>query len=182
MGHRHVGSFWEAASLSQGAWWDQDFIGISPAPRSVRAHPAALPSSHFVTEKARAQSRLSATPWTGAHQAPLSMGFSSREYWSGLLYLTPRDLPDPGMDPVSLAPDISDGMEETYSSWLPRACPWLSSLPEGAGGSPVTGWSWQRLQVRQLLRLWEGLALFVLREISSELTLLCQQAQLLLPK
>lgn len=31
----------------------------------------------------------------------------------------------------------------TYSSWLPRACPWLFSLPEGAGGSPGTGWSWR---------------------------------------
>ena len=38
-----------------------------------------------------------------SHQAPLSMGFSSQEYWSGLPFLTPRHLLDPGIKPVSLA-------------------------------------------------------------------------------
>ena len=38
----------------------------------------------------------SATPWTVAHQAPLSMGFSRQEYWSGLPFPTPGDLPDQG--------------------------------------------------------------------------------------
>ena len=42
------------------------------------------------------QSCLFATPWTVAHQAPLSMGFSRQEYWSGLLCPPPGDLPDPG--------------------------------------------------------------------------------------
>ena len=37
----------------------------------------------------------SATPWTIAHQGPLSMGFSRQEYWSGLPCTPPRDLPDP---------------------------------------------------------------------------------------
>ena len=45
-----------------------------------------------------AQSCLTATPWTTAHQAPLSMGFSRQEYWSGLPFPSPRDLPDPGND------------------------------------------------------------------------------------
>ena len=39
----------------------------------------------------------SATPWTVALQAPLSMGFSRQEYWSGLPCPPPGDLPDPGM-------------------------------------------------------------------------------------
>ena len=43
------------------------------------------------------------TPWTGAHQAPLSMGFSRREYWSGLPFPSPGDLPDPGIKPTSPA-------------------------------------------------------------------------------
>ena len=43
-----------------------------------------------------------ATPWTLAHQAPLSMGFSRREYWSGLPCPPQRDLPDPGVKPASL--------------------------------------------------------------------------------
>ena len=42
---------------------------------------------------------LFATRWTVAHQAPLSMGFSSQEYWSGLPCPPPKDLPDPGIKP-----------------------------------------------------------------------------------
>ena len=46
---------------------------------------------------------LSATLWTVAHQAPLSMGFPRQEYWSGLPFPSLGDLPDPGIEPVSLA-------------------------------------------------------------------------------
>ena len=45
---------------------------------------------------------LFATPWTLACQAPLSVGFSRQEYWSGLPFPPPGDLPDPGIKPVSL--------------------------------------------------------------------------------
>ena len=41
------------------------------------------------------------TPWTAAHQSPLSMGFSRQEYWSGLPFPSPGDLPDPGTEPGS---------------------------------------------------------------------------------
>ena len=41
------------------------------------------------------------TPRTIAHQAPLSMGFSRQEYWSRLPFPSPRDLPDPGVEPGS---------------------------------------------------------------------------------
>ena len=44
------------------------------------------------------------TPWTVAHQAPLPMGFSRQEYWSGLPCPSPGDLPDPGIEPASLIP------------------------------------------------------------------------------
>ena len=43
-----------------------------------------------------------ATPWTVAHQVPISMGFSRQEYWRGLLFPPPGDLPDPGTEPMSL--------------------------------------------------------------------------------
>ena len=43
------------------------------------------------------------TPWTVAHQAPLSMELSRQEYWSGLTFPTPGDLCDPGIKPVSPA-------------------------------------------------------------------------------
>ena len=46
---------------------------------------------------------LSVTPWTVARQAPLSMGFSRQEYWSGLPFPSPSDLPHPGIKPVSPA-------------------------------------------------------------------------------
>ena len=41
--------------------------------------------------------QLFVTLWTVAHQAPLSRGFSRQEYWSGLLFPTPGDLPNPGI-------------------------------------------------------------------------------------
>ena len=45
--------------------------------------------------------RLFATPWTVAHQAPPSMDFSRQEYWSGLPFPSPGDLPYPGIEPGS---------------------------------------------------------------------------------
>ena len=49
------------------------------------------------------QSCLTVIPWTVAIRAPLAMGFSKQEYWSGLPFPIPGDLPDPGTKPVSLA-------------------------------------------------------------------------------
>ena len=43
----------------------------------------------------------SVTPWSVARQAPLSMGLPRQEYWSGLPFPSPGDLPDPGMEPMS---------------------------------------------------------------------------------
>ena len=43
------------------------------------------------------------TPWTVAYQAPPSMGFSRQEYWSGLPFPSPGDLPDPGIEPRASA-------------------------------------------------------------------------------
>jgi len=45
-------------------------------------------------------------PWTVAHQAPLSMGFC--KYWSGLPFPSPGDLPNPGVEPGSLALQADD--------------------------------------------------------------------------
>ena len=47
--------------------------------------------------------QLFATPWTVAYQAPPSMGFSRQEYWSGLPFPSPGDLPNPGIEPGSPA-------------------------------------------------------------------------------
>ena len=63
--------------------------------------------SHFSTLKVKVKSLscvwLFATPWTIAHQAPLSRGFPRQEYWSGLLFLSPGYLPKPRTEPRSLA-------------------------------------------------------------------------------
>ena len=51
-----------------------------------------------VKVKSLSRVRLLATPWTVAYQDPLSMGFSRQEYWSGLPFPSPGDLPDPGIE------------------------------------------------------------------------------------
>ena len=53
--------------------------------------------------KSLSRVRLFVTPWTIAYQAPPSMGFSSQEYWSGLPFPSPGDLPYPGIEPWSPA-------------------------------------------------------------------------------
>ena len=56
-----------------------------------------------VKVKSLSRVRLFATPWTVAYQASQSIGFSRKEYWSGLPLLSPGDLPDPGIEPGSPA-------------------------------------------------------------------------------
>ena len=57
-------------------------------------------------------------PWTIAHQAPLPMGFSRQEYWSGVPLPTPRDLPGPGIKPMSLmSPALAGGFFTTSDTW-----------------------------------------------------------------
>ena len=51
--------------------------------------------------KSLSRVRLFATPWTVTYQTLLSMGFSRQEYWSGLPFLSPGDLPNPGIEPWS---------------------------------------------------------------------------------
>ena len=53
------------------------------------------------------------TPWTVACQAPLSIGFPREEYWSGLPFPSPGDLPDPGIEPRSPAP-LVDSLSTSY--------------------------------------------------------------------
>ena len=53
-----------------------------------------------------------------ARQAPLSMGFSRQESWSGLTFTSPGDLPDPGIKPVSLmSPALAGGFFITSTTW-----------------------------------------------------------------
>ena len=80
---------------------------IASCPCNV--HPFFLPNRTSVLSKIQCACVLShfspvwffMTLWTVAHLAPLSMGSSRQEYWSGLPYPSPRDLPDPGIKPES---------------------------------------------------------------------------------
>ena len=60
-------------------------------------------SPQFSSAQSLSNVRLFATPWTVAHQAPLSMGFPRQEYWSGLPFPFPGDLSDPGIKATSSA-------------------------------------------------------------------------------
>ena len=76
---------------------------------SVDMHACVL--SHF------SRVHLFATPWTIA-QAPLSMGFSRQEHWSGLSCPSPGNLPDPRIEPVSLTfPALSGELFTTSATW-----------------------------------------------------------------
>ena len=62
--------------------------------------------------------RLVVTPWTVAHQVPLSMGFSRQKYWSGFPIPSPGDLPNPGITLVSLkSPALAGGFFTTSAAW-----------------------------------------------------------------
>ena len=60
-------------------------------------------AKHTTEVKSLSRVQLFVTLWTAAHQAPPSMGFSRQEYWSGLPFPSPGDLPDSGIKPWSPA-------------------------------------------------------------------------------
>ena len=63
---------------------------------------------------------LFVTPWTVAHQAPLSMRWSWQEYWSGLPFSPPGDLPNPGIEPMSpVSPALAGGFFTTLPPGKP---------------------------------------------------------------
>ena len=98
---------WSCSVVSDSLWphWLQstrllhpwDFLGKSTG---VACHCLLLKVG---ISKWKSLSRvwLFMIPWTVAYQAPLSMEFSRKEYWSGLPFLSPGDLPDPGIEPRS---------------------------------------------------------------------------------
>ena len=61
-------------------------------------------------------------PWTVAHQAPLSTGFSRQEYWSGLPFPSPGDLPASGMKPASLKSPALAG--RIFTTWTRGSNTW----------------------------------------------------------
>ena len=88
------------------------------------------------------------TSWTVAHQAPLSMGFSQQEYWSGLPFPPPGDLLHPGIEPESpVLPALAGRFFTTSTNWEAPVFDFLARIP-GMGGSfaispvqPVAKWT-----------------------------------------
>ena len=72
--------------------------------------------------------QLFVTPWTVVRQAPLSIEFSRQEYWSGLPFLTPEGLPDPGIKPTSLRFSALAGRLFTTSAILGSPMPKAEAL------------------------------------------------------
>ena len=62
--------------------------------------------------------RIFATSCSGTHQAPLPMGFLRQEYWSGLPFPSPGDLPDQAIEPARLSsPALAGGFFATSANW-----------------------------------------------------------------
>ena len=73
------------------------FFTTEPSGKPLNVYMLLLLLSHF------SRVRLCVTPEMAAHQAPPSLGFSRQEYWSGLPFPSPGDLPNPGIEPRSPA-------------------------------------------------------------------------------
>ena len=87
---------WVAIPISMG--FDPGTEPISPA-LQADSLPSEMPGK--VKVKSLSRVRLFAIPWTVAYQVPPSMGLSRQEYWSGLPFPSPGDLPNPGIEPRS---------------------------------------------------------------------------------
>ena len=69
--------------------------------------------------------RFFVTPWTVARQPPLSMGYFRQEYWNGLPFPSPRDLPNPGIEPRSPALQEDSLLSEPTGKPVAQSSPTL---------------------------------------------------------
>ena len=96
---------------------------VMPSNHLILCRPLLLPSIFPSIRVFSVMSNSFVTPWTVAHQAPLSVGFSRQEYWSGLPCPPPGDLPYPGIKPVSLAfPALAGRFFTTRAPGKPKVC------------------------------------------------------------
>ena len=103
-------------SMDRGAWW-------ATVPRVTQSQ-IWLSDQHLhfhftFTHMTNSHVQLFATLWTVAHQAPLSMGSSRQEYWSGLSFPSPGDLPNPGIEPMCL---MSPALADRFFTTSPYFC------------------------------------------------------------
>ena len=118
--------------------WTISFIKGSPLSCGSSNHPCLklgiMPSVVGVLESLNCIWRF-ASPWTAALQAPLSMGFSRQEYWSGLPFPSPGGFPHPGIQPKS--PALAGGFLTTKPPGKPIA---LSMV--------LSNWSWSTRELK----------------------------------
>ena len=67
----------------------------------IKVSVKAMDTHRESEAKSLSRVQLFATPWTVGHQAPPSMGFPRQEYWNGVPFPSPGDIPDPGIEPGS---------------------------------------------------------------------------------
>ena len=130
------------------SWWKSGPRCSYPTPPPVtlgsRARPLLQPHPRCESEVAQLCSTLCDPVDCSLHQAPLFMGFFRQEYWSGLRFPSPGDLPNPGMEPSSPAlqadslPSEPQGKPNLKLSLLKMQLPW-NPIPRSfrTGGSPT---------------------------------------------
>ena len=92
-----------------GAWWAAVY-GVSQSRTRLKRLSSSSSSTsklfqwtkYCVGPHLLSRVQLFVTPWTVAHQAPLSMGFPRQEHWSGIPFPSPGSLPNSGIKPISL--------------------------------------------------------------------------------
>ena len=115
--------------------------------QSIAPHPQPpSPVTATMTSFALSCVQLFVTPWTVAHQNPLSLGFFRQGNWSGLPFPTTRDLSDPGIEPVSLTSALQGGSLPLVPPGKPKYMhgsaqllkfPWASVSPPEEKGEEV---------------------------------------------
>ena len=107
--------------------------------------------------------QLFVTLWTVARKSPLSMGFSRQEYWSGLWCPPPGDLPDPGIEPVSLrSPTLGGRVFIISATWKARIIYKLNHMKllvfdknYSLCGLSIIFWLWIAYEEKTIILKWE---------------------------
>ena len=134
---KQAGAMRQQLQRSSGGWEGGALVRVRPPSPLNRPQPrggngSAMAASRKLLSRLgrlRVLAAQSWTPWTVAQQAPLSTGFSRQEYWSGLPFPPPGDLPNPGIKPKSPIPQADS---------LPSEPPGKPSTPLKAALWPLT--------------------------------------------
>ena len=133
-----VAQEWISIGIVEG-FWDLH-LGLWKLCRTSLAYEWVCPTAWESEAKVKSLSRvqLLATPCTVAYHALPFMGFSRQEYWSGLPFPSPEDLPDPGIEPQSPAlqagvlpsePPGKSWEKLLFKKWKLLSCVWLFESP-----------------------------------------------------